>query len=92
MAEWSEYHVAEIDPFKLEPWNLCLISDKMEIGWGQLGGPVEHLEGKGGESDVAILRFLCGSPHLCWLRTEGLVHVSKYRTCRSHASDMSPVR
>jgi hypothetical protein len=25
-------------------------------------GSVEHLEGKGGESDVAILRFLCGSP------------------------------
>jgi hypothetical protein len=24
---------------------------------------VEHSEGKGGESDVAILRFLCGSPH-----------------------------
>jgi hypothetical protein len=29
---------------------------------------VEHSEGKGGESDVAILRFLCGSPHPCRLR------------------------
>jgi hypothetical protein len=36
--------------------------DKIEIGWGHLGGPVEHLEGKGEESDVAILGFLCGSP------------------------------
>jgi hypothetical protein len=30
---------------------------------------VEHLEGKGGESVVAITRFLCGSPHPCRLRT-----------------------
>jgi hypothetical protein len=52
--------------------------DKMETRRGHLGGPVEHLEGKSGESDVAILRFLCGSPHLCQLRTEGLVPVRKY--------------
>jgi hypothetical protein len=39
---------------------------------------VEHLEGKGEESDVAILGFLCGSPRLCRLRTDGLVLVSKY--------------
>jgi hypothetical protein len=52
--------------------------DKMEIGQGQLGGPVEHSEGKGGESVVAILRFLCGSPRLCRLRTEGLIPVSKF--------------
>jgi hypothetical protein len=30
---------------------------------------VEHSEGKDGESDVAILRFLWGSPHPCRLRT-----------------------
>jgi hypothetical protein len=30
---------------------------------------VEHLEGKGSESVVTILRFLCGSSHPCWLRT-----------------------
>jgi hypothetical protein len=36
---------------------------------GQVGGSVEHSEGKGGESIVAILRFLCGSPHPCRLRT-----------------------
>jgi hypothetical protein len=36
---------------------------------GQVGGSVEHSKGKGGESDVAILRFLCGSPRLCRLRT-----------------------
>jgi hypothetical protein len=33
----------------------------------QVGRLVEHLEGKGGESVVAILRFLCGSLHRCWL-------------------------
>jgi hypothetical protein len=49
MAEWSEDHVAAIGPFKLEPWNLCLMSDKMETGRSQLGGPVEHLEGKAGK-------------------------------------------
>jgi hypothetical protein len=38
MAEWLEDHVAAIGPFKLEPWNLCLMSDKMETGQGQLGG------------------------------------------------------
>jgi hypothetical protein len=57
-------------------WRLML--DKMEIGRGHLGGPVEHSEGNGGESDVAILSFLCGSPRLCWIRTEGLVPMSKY--------------
>jgi hypothetical protein len=34
-----------------------------------VGGSVEHSEGKGGESVVAIPMFLCGSPHLCRLRT-----------------------
>jgi hypothetical protein len=57
-------------------WRLIL--DKVETGWGHLGGLVEHSEGKGGESVVAILRFLCGSPRLCQLRTERLVPVSKY--------------
>jgi hypothetical protein len=37
---------------------------------------MEHSEGKDGESDVAISRFLCNSPHLCQLRTEGLVPMS----------------
>jgi hypothetical protein len=36
---------------------------------GQVGGSVEHSKGKDGESDVAILRFLCGSTRPCWLRT-----------------------
>jgi hypothetical protein len=54
-------------------------------------GSVEHLKGKGGESDVSILRFLCGSPRLCRLMTEGLVPVSKYQTYRSHAGDMGLV-
>jgi hypothetical protein len=51
---------------------------------------VEHLEGKGGKSVVSILRFLCGSPYLCRLRTEGLVPVSKYWTYRSHAGVYGP--
>jgi hypothetical protein len=36
---------------------------------GQVGGSVEHSEGNGEESVVAILRFLCGSSHPCQLRT-----------------------
>jgi hypothetical protein len=63
----------------------------METGQDQLGGPVEHSEGKGGESVMSILRLLCGSPCLCRLRIEWLVPVSKFWTYRSHASDMSPV-
>jgi hypothetical protein len=40
----------------------------LDRAW-QVGGSVEHSEGKSGESAVAILRFLCGSPHPCRLRT-----------------------
>jgi hypothetical protein len=54
------------------------MSDEIETGRDQLGGPVEHSEGKGGESAVAIPRFLYGSSCLCRLRTERLVPVSKY--------------
>jgi hypothetical protein len=36
---------------------------------GQVGESVKYSEGKGGKSDMAISRFLCGSPHPCWLRT-----------------------
>jgi hypothetical protein len=36
---------------------------------GQVRGSVKHSEGKGEESVMAILRFLCGSPHPCRLRT-----------------------
>jgi hypothetical protein len=76
-AEWSKDHVSAIGAYTLTfCWRLIL--DKMETGQGHLGGSVEHLEGKGGESVVVILRFLCGSPRLCRLRTEGLVSVSKY--------------
>jgi hypothetical protein len=48
----------------------------METGQGQFGGPIGHSEGNGEESAVAILRFLCGRPRLCRLRTDGLVLVS----------------
>jgi hypothetical protein len=63
----------------------------MKTGRGHLGGSVGNSEGKGEESAMTILRFLCGSPRLCRLRTEGLVPVSKYWTYRSHAGDMGPV-
>jgi hypothetical protein len=52
--------------------------DETETGRGHLQRLVEHTEGNDGESVVAISRFLCGSPRLCRLRTEGLVPVSKY--------------
>jgi hypothetical protein len=50
----------------------------METRRGHLRGPVEHLEGNGGESVVAIPIFLCSSPHLYRLKTNELVPVSKY--------------
>jgi hypothetical protein len=57
---------------------------------GPLGGSVEHSEGKNEESALAIPVFLCGSPCLCRLRTEGLVPVSKFWTYRSHAGVYGP--
>jgi hypothetical protein len=59
---------------------------------GPLGRSVEQSEGKDRESVVAIPRFLCGSPHLYRLRTEGLVPVSKYWTYRSHAGVYGPIK
>jgi hypothetical protein len=72
MAKWLEDHVAAIGPFKLEPWNVCLMSDKMETGWGQLGGLVEHLEGKSWESVVAILRFSVWYPSPVLVKDRGV--------------------
>jgi hypothetical protein len=37
---------------------------------GQVGRPVEHSERKGGESDVAIPRFLCGVIPGFYVKTE----------------------
>jgi hypothetical protein len=76
--------------------NMCLYThcywrlmwDKMEIGLDHLGEPVEHSKRKGRVSDVAILRFLCGSPCQRRLRTKGVVPVSKYRTYRSRVGDI----
>jgi hypothetical protein len=64
--------------------------DKIKTRRGHLGGSVEHLEGKGGESVVAILRFLCSNIRLCRLRTEWLAPVSKYWTYRSHTGVYRP--
>jgi hypothetical protein len=55
-----------------------LIFDKMEVRRDHLGGSVKHSEGKDEESVMAIPGFLCGSPSLCRLRTEGMVPVNKY--------------
>jgi hypothetical protein len=52
--------------------------DKMETGRDHLRGSVEHSKGKGEESVVAILKFLCGRPRLCQLRTEELIPLRKY--------------
>jgi hypothetical protein len=72
MAEWSDDHVAAICPFKLLPWNMCLMSDKMKTGWDQLGGLVEHSEGKSGESVVAIPRFSVWSPSPVSVKDRGV--------------------
>jgi hypothetical protein len=76
-AEWSKDPVSAIDAYALTFIGVywCI---KMETGRGHLGRSVEHSEEKGGECAVGISRFLCGSRHLCRLRTEGLVPVSKY--------------
>jgi hypothetical protein len=42
-----------------------LLLDRMKL----VGGSVEHSKEKGGESVADILRFLCGSPRPCRLRT-----------------------
>jgi hypothetical protein len=63
----------------------------METRRGHLEGSMEHLKGKGGESVVVILRFLCGSPCLCRLMDEGLVPTNKYWTYRSHTDVMGSV-
>jgi hypothetical protein len=44
----------------------------METGWGHLVGSVEHLEGKGRKSDVAIPRFLCGNPCFVSVKDRGI--------------------
>jgi hypothetical protein len=59
-AEWTKDHVSAISAYTLSFQRLML--DKMETGRGHLGGSVEHSEGKGEESVVTILRFLCGRP------------------------------
>jgi hypothetical protein len=46
---------------------LCLLLLLDQVG--QVGGSMEHSEGKDRESVVAISSFLFGSPRLCRLRT-----------------------
>jgi hypothetical protein len=72
VAEWSEDHVADICPFKLEPWIVCLVLDKMETRWGQLGGSVEHSEENGRESVVAILKFSMWLPSPVSIKDRGV--------------------
>jgi hypothetical protein len=48
-------------------------------------------KGRAGRVMQLFQGFLCGSPCLCRLRTEGLVPMGKYWTYRLHAGDMGPV-
>jgi hypothetical protein len=76
-AEWSKDHVSAIDTYALT---------LLEFNGGKNGDrawPFRGISGTleketGRESVVAIPRFLCGSPRLCRLSTEGFVPVSKY--------------
>jgi hypothetical protein len=55
---------------------------------GQVGGSVEYSEGKDGESVVHILRFLCGSPCPCRLRTVPFfATMVSLELCTDHISD-----
>jgi hypothetical protein len=75
-VEWSKDHVLAICAYTLIYFRYyCWIKWRLGV---PLGGSVEHSKGKDGESAMAIPRFMCGRPRLCWLRTEGLVLVSKY--------------
>jgi hypothetical protein len=47
--------------------------------------------GKVGEWYVESQCLQGCSPHLCWLRTDGLAPASKYWTYLSHAGDMGPI-
>jgi hypothetical protein len=58
---------------------------------GPLGKNGGSSVGKDGECDVESRHLQDSSPHLCRLRTEGLVPMNKYLTYWSHAGDMGPV-
>jgi hypothetical protein len=51
---------------------------------GQVGGSVEHSEGKDGESIVAILRFLCGSPRPLVKDRIILALMASFELCTDH--------
>jgi hypothetical protein len=74
-AEWLKDHMPAIGAHTLIFWRLMWINWRLDEA---IRRSMEHLKEKGGESVVAILRFLCGSLHLCRLRTKGSVPVSKY--------------
>jgi hypothetical protein len=66
----------------------CIIT----IGYEDpLGGKWRQLIGKVGEWFVASWHLQGYSLCLCWLRTDGLTHASKYWTYRSHVGDIDPV-
>jgi hypothetical protein len=58
---------------------------------GPVGEKGRPSVGKVEEWYVKSRRLQGCSPHLCWLRTDGLAPMSKYWTYRSHASDMGLV-
>jgi hypothetical protein len=65
--------------------------DNMRPGGAILGDQWNPQKGRARRVLWLFWGFLCGSPRLCQLRTEGLVPVSKYWTYRWHAGDMGPV-
>jgi hypothetical protein len=70
--------VAAIGSFKTQLCFSCLVVAKLETGRAPLverGGP---LVGKVGEWCVESRHLQGCSPRLCWLRTDGLAHASKY--------------
>jgi hypothetical protein len=67
------------------------------VGWitwdrtGPLGGKCRTVGWEGRGVVLASRHLQHCSPHLCWLRIDGLAPTSKYWTYRSHTGDMGPV-
>jgi hypothetical protein len=75
MAEWSEDHVVAIGSLNSIPW----LVDGTWLNWRPGGAPRgkwRQLVGKVGEWYVASRHLQGCSPHLCWLKTDGLAPTS----------------
>jgi hypothetical protein len=90
MAGWSEDHMAAIGSLHSTLWFSWWNLVQLEIGRGHYG-KVETTSWEGWEWYVANWQLQCCSPRLCRLRIDGLAPASKYRTYRSHASNIGPL-